>query len=104
MQEGSYVICVDDSNWDALAYVHMTSLPKKNSIYRIRRIIYGFEKSGDFGVALENIFGDWDNSRNIYNQWVFEEYHFKKERFREIDSPDEFVASVLESITEETIS
>ena len=89
MQEGSYVICVDDSNWDELAAVKMSALPIKNHIYRKRRIIYGFEKSGDFGVALENIFGDWDNHRNIYNQWVFEEYHFKKERFREIDSPEE---------------
>ena len=104
MQEGSYVVCVDDTNWDKLAPIKMSALPKKNHIYRIRRIIYGFEESGDFGIALEGIYGNWEFHLNIHNLSVFEEYHFKKNRFREIDSPELFVESVLESIAEETIS
>jgi hypothetical protein len=103
MKEGSYVICVDDSNWDELAPIKMSSLPKKNQIYKIRRIIYGFENSGEFGIALEGIFGQWEIHKNIYNQKVFEEYHFKRRRFREIESPETFVESVIESIAEETI-
>ncbi len=104
MQEGSYVVCIDDSNWDELAYIHLSSLPKKNHIYKIRRIIDGFGNDGLLGVALEGIYGTWKNHVNNYGQTVFEEYHFKITRFREIESPESFVESVLESITEEIYS
>jgi hypothetical protein len=89
MKEGAYVICTDDSNWDPRAHVKMSSLPKKNQIYQIRRLIYGFsEKTDEPGIALVGIFGDWEIFVNNYSQTVFEEYHFNIRRFREIDSDE----------------
>ncbi len=104
MQVGSYVICVNDTNWSELAFVKMSMLPKKNHIYRVRRIIEDFRNSeGDIGIALEGIYGDWNNFINDYNQTVFEEYHFRSKRFREIESPENFVESILEKIEESTV-
>jgi hypothetical protein len=60
MQVGSYVVCVNDSNWDILAYVKMSELPVKGKIYRIRKVIPNFDAHcNEDGVALEGIFGDW---------------------------------------------
>ena len=86
MQVGSYVICIDDSNWSKSASIKMNKLPKKNQVYRIRRVIEGFKyQEGDDGIALVGIYGDWDNFINDNNQIVFEEYHFRKNRFKEIE-------------------
>ena len=93
---------IDDSNWDVLAYVHMTSLPKKNSIYRIRRIIDGFGEDNLPGIALVGIHGTWKNFVNNYGETVFEEYHFKMVRFREIEMSELSIDCILEK-TEEAL-
>jgi hypothetical protein len=96
MQVGSYVVCINDSNWNKLAYVKLSELPVKGKIYRIRRIIPNFDTHCDEdGVALEGIFGDWDIYTLKGNIKIFEEFHFIISRFREIDDPT-LVEDVLE--------
>jgi len=98
MQVGSYVICVDDSNWDILAYVVMTNLPEKGKVYRVRRVILDFTKiSDEEGIALDGIYGDWGIFKTHSNKKVFEEYHFRKSRFREIENPT-LIEDVFEKI------
>lgn len=99
MKQGSYVVCIDDSNWDQLAYVYMSDLPVKGKVYRVRRVIHNFSIlcEGD-GIALEGIYGDWRTFQTNNNTRVFEEYHFRMDRFREIDAPiiDEAFAETKE--------
>lgn len=98
MQVGSYVVCINDSNWNKLAYVKLSELPVKGKIYRIRRIIPNFDTHCDEdGVALEGIFGDWDIYTLKGNIKIFEEFHFIISRFREIDDPA-LVEDVLEEV------
>jgi hypothetical protein len=96
MQVGSYVVCVNDSNWNKLAYVKLSELPVKGKIYRIRRIIPNFDTDcNEDGVALEGIFGDWDFYWLSFNKRIFEEFHFIISRFKEIEDPT-LVEDVLE--------
>lgn len=98
MQAGSYVVCVDESNWDILAYVVMTGLPEKGKVYRVRRVIHDFTKiSDEEGIALDGIYGDWGTFNTYHKTQVFEEYHFRKSRFREIENPILF-EDVLEEV------
>ena len=100
MQAGSYVICIDDSNWDVRANVYMSRLPKKVKVYRVRRIIPDFINNKDEeGIALDGIYGNWDTFTTYNKTQVFEEYHFRKSRFREIESPILF-EDMLEKETE----
>lgn len=86
MHVGNYVVCVDDSNWDALAFEKMSSLPRKNETYKIRRIIDDFIiRNGAPGIALVGIYGDWNNFTTFDKNTVFEEYHFRLCRFKLID-------------------
>ena len=88
MQAGSYVICINDSNWDYLAFKKLSALPVKGKIYRIRRVIPNFDNCyNEDGVALEGIFGDWDIYTLDANKRIFEEFHFRITRFREIENP-----------------
>ena len=88
MKAGSYVICIDDSNWDVRANVYMSGLPKKGKVYRVRRIIPDFINNKDEeGIALDGIYGNWDTFTTYNKTQVFEEYHFRKSRFREIEKP-----------------
>ena len=97
MQVGSYVVCINDSNWNKLAYKKLSELPVKGKIYRIRRVIPNFDTtcSIEDGVALEGIFGDWDIYNLKGNIKIFEEFHFIISRFKEIDDPT-LVEDVLE--------
>jgi hypothetical protein len=96
MQVGSYVVCINDSNWDKLAYKKLSELPVKGKIYRIRRVIPNFDTHcNEDGVALEGIFGDWDIYTLKGNIKIFEEFHFIISRFKEIDDPT-LVEDVLE--------
>ncbi len=97
MQEGSYVVCINDSNWNKLAYKKLSELPVKGKIYRIRRVIPNFDTDcNEDGVALEGIFGDWDIYTLKGNIKNFEEFHFIISRFREIENP-----SLVEDVLEE---
>lgn len=98
MQVGSYVVCINDSNWDKLAYKKLSELPVKGKVYRIRRVIPNFDTHcNEDGVALEGIFGDWDIYTLKGNIKIFEEFHFIISRFREIDDPA-LVEDVLEEV------
>jgi len=101
MQAGSFVVCVDDSNWDAMAYVLLPKLPTKGYIYKVRRIIPNFDiDCAEDGIALEGIFGDWRIFNTCYGTQVYEEYHFRMSRFREIDAPEIFLSKVFQEIEE----
>ncbi len=99
MQAGSYVVCINDSNWNKLAFVKLSELPVKGKIYQIRRIIPNFDTSGSIedGVALEGIYGDWDIYTLKGNIKIFEEFHFIISRFKEIEDPFLF-EDVLEEV------
>jgi hypothetical protein len=97
MQAGSYVVCIDDSNRDAIAFILLSGLPEKGKVYRVRRVIPNFDKNCDEdGIALDGIYGDWRTFDTYYNTQVFEEYHFRMSRFREIDNP-----ILIEEVVEE---
>jgi hypothetical protein len=89
MKTGSYVVCIDDNNWDPRAALTMTSLPVKDHVYRVRRIIKAFHpKCPEDGLALEGIYGEWTFFISTNGSQVFEEYHFRMSRFREIEMSD----------------
>ena len=88
MKAGSYVECINDSNWDEMALVLMSGLPVKERVYQIRRVIPNFDANcTEDGIAIEGIYGDWRTFKTYYNTQVFEEYHFRMSRFREIENP-----------------
>ena len=89
MKPGSHVICVDDTNWSSFAKDDFPSLPVKDSIYTVRRIIPNIdEPDGPPGVALEEIRGAWDYFETYFSTTVYEECHFKMSRFKEVIPPD----------------
>ena len=89
MNAGDYVICIDDKNWSNEVHLHFDTLPVKNHVYRIRRVIPNIEiKNGPAGLALEGIFGAWDIFETYEGSNVYEEYHFRKNRFRVVDITD----------------
>ena len=84
MKKGSWVVCVDDSSWDPEAYTHLSSLPVKNRLYRVRKL---FSINGAPGVAVDGIFGKhlyWTDSKGTTR---FSECHFYGWRFREVQLP-----------------
>lgn len=89
MKAGDYIICIDDKNWSIEVDLYFDTLPVKNQVYRIRRVIPNIEiKNGPAGLALENIFGAWDIFETYDGRNVFEEYHFRMNRFRIMDQAD----------------
>ena len=104
MQAGSYVVCVDDSNWDAIAHVLLSKLPIKGHVYKVRRVIPNIDKDCfEDGIAVEGIYGEWRIFSTFYGAEVYEEYHFRMSRFREIDSPEIFLSKVFQEIEEEAL-
>jgi hypothetical protein len=106
MQAGTMVICVDDSNWDHRAKKYFNKLPVKDGLYRVRRIIPNIiEANGPEGLALEGIYGDWVNFKSYTGKKVFEEYHFRKNRFAELQ-PHEDLEEIMEELSSflETLS
>jgi hypothetical protein len=86
MKVGSLVICVDDTNWAAEASHYFDKLPVAGKTYRIRRIIENINViGGPEGIALQEIWGQLNFYKTYDGRTVFEEAHFKKSRFREID-------------------
>ena len=99
MKTGSYVVCIDDNNWDPRAALTMTSLPIRDHVYRVRRIIKAFHPlCPEDGVALDGIYGDWIFFKSTDKSNVFEEYHFRMSRFRELVMSE----ISLEMITEQS--
>ena len=86
MEKGTWVVCINDSNWDPDAYIKMSSLPVKNELYQVREFIpdiLNLTKTG--GIKLEGIYGEerFFNSRDKKTYWL--EYHFCVSRFRVVN-------------------
>ena len=103
MKPGSIVRCVDDTDWDKYALQYFPSLPVKGGIYTVRRIIANLESSiGPPGVALEEIRGNWDFLPTYYRTTVYEEIHFRMNRFKEV-LPPVSLNSLLDEIVEQPL-
>ena len=85
MKVGSKVVCIDDSNWSSLVEMYFDKLPVKGRIYIVRRIINGFSNIDTPGIALHSFYGRWDNWLNNDGVTVYEEAHFRWNRFQEVD-------------------
>jgi len=87
MEKGTWVVCINDSNWDPEAYITMSHLPVKNELYQVREVvpaIPGFIETD--GIKLEGIYGKeryFTSKKNGKKYWM--EYHFYAERFRIVD-------------------
>lgn len=104
MKAGSYVICVDDSNWSEHALADFNRLPILGHTYRVRRIIPHIQvENGPDGVALEGIFGQWKLYQTFDKNVVFEERHFRMNRFREIEPPIDDQLSLTNILEEELL-
>ena len=85
MKPGSVVLCVDDSDWDEYARKDFSELPISLRLYTVRRVIPNIiDPSGPDGIALAEIFGSWHFFDHFNCKTVFEECHFRKNRFLEI--------------------
>lgn len=89
MKPGSWVVCVDDSDFPPLAAIVFSSLPVQGRTYRVRRLIddYSGQYGGEPGIALEGIWADLFLRQTLSGQVILEEYHFFMRRFREVDPP-----------------
>jgi len=94
MKPGSVVFCVDDSNWDEYARKDFSELPISGRLYTVRRVIPNIiDPTGPDGIALAEIFGSWHFFDHFNGKTVFEECHFRKNRFLEIiPLPDIFLS------------
>jgi hypothetical protein len=89
MKPGSIVCCIDDTGWSQDVYQLFPTHPKQDNLYVIRRVIPNWvDPNGLPGIALEEIFGNWTLFKTYSGQTIFEEYHFRKNRFQEVQAPD----------------
>jgi hypothetical protein len=92
MKVGSKVICIDDTNWSYGVNEHFDVLPQKGKVYTVRRIIDNINSpDGPPGIALYNFFGRWSLYEHYSGHEVYEEAHFKMNRFREVFSDELFI-------------
>lgn len=100
MKAGDHVICVNDQHWPYWAEQTFNKLPKKGKYYRVRRVIPNLRsKGGPDGIAVDGIFGEWDYFMTPDGKKVFEECHFRKDRFRVV-TKDDMGKSVLKKVKE----
>jgi hypothetical protein len=85
MKVGSKVICVDDTNWSPSIDKYFDKLPVKGCKYIVRRIIEDFVFNGTPGIALHTIYGNWSYWNSASGITMYEEAHFRMNRFREIE-------------------
>ena len=103
MEKGTWVVCINDSNWDPDAYIKMSSLPVKNELYQVREFIpdiLNLTKTG--GIKLEGIYGEerFFQSKDKKTYWL--EYHFCVSRFRVVNDLWSFLTERSE-VQEKTI-
>lgn len=85
MEKGSWVVCVDDSNWNPEVFNKMSLVPEKGVIYQVREVMPPIPGLTDeFGIKLEESRGESDlfSAHDGRCYWI--EYHFRAERFREL--------------------
>ena len=102
MKPGSLVVCINDFFPEKAGEV-FNRLPEKGKVYRVRRVIPqigAFDET--WGIALEGIYGSWRHSTNLLGQPVYEEWHFRMSRFREIEGPEE--KAEVEVLKEERVN
>ncbi len=85
MKVGSKVICIDDSNWSPFVDQYFDKLPVKGCTYIVRRIIDDFVFNRAPGVALHTFYGNWKNWNSSLGITLYEEAHFRMNRFREVE-------------------
>lgn len=104
MKVGSYVICINAKHWHNNAAKYFNKLPVEGTIYEIRRIIPDFTgKYGPEGLALYGIKGKWDTFKSLEGNDVYEEYHFRKDSFREVFQDDQFIELIREYSLSEVV-
>jgi hypothetical protein len=97
MKVGSRVICIDDTNWSSNVNEYFDVLPQKGKVYTVRRIIDDvINPDGPPGIALEEIFGRWSLYEHYLGHEVYEEAHFKMNRFREVFFDELFILEPTE--------
>jgi len=101
MKPGTLVTCIDDTNLpnNFPDYLNEISVKKesgiskygakapikKGNIYLIRRVIKNWSSpDGPEGIALCGFFGKWYLWSHTENNYLFEEIHFRMDRFKEI--------------------
>ncbi len=95
MKPGSIVICVDDGNWDEVAYTTFNKLPQLHHIYTVRQIFENTERAdGPPGVAVEGIHGKFMVVDTWQGTIVSMEAHFRMTRFEELLPPLEEAAAL----------
>lgn len=85
MKKGSWVVCINDSNWSPNARTSLSSLPVKNRLYRVRKLFP--EDGGVPGIAVDGIFGKFIYYKYPDGVERFVECHFFGWRFREVALP-----------------
>jgi hypothetical protein len=59
MEKGTWVVCVNDSNWHPDASIKMSGLPVKNELYQVRDAVpYIPGLTSGSGIKLEGIYGE----------------------------------------------
>jgi hypothetical protein len=102
MKSGSIICCIDDGGWSRWALREFTSLPTKDGLYVVRRVIPNWvDPNGPPGITAEEIFGSWTLFKTHSGQTIFEEYHFRKNRFQEVQPPQHFNDFFVESFLTE---
>ena len=104
MKAGSFVICVDDTNWSKEAHEHFNKLPVKGELYIVSEIHPNYaSKEGPPGVSVEGIVGKIFTIKTYWGQYLPIEWHFKICRFKEIDLLSNSVEIIEEVENEEHI-
>ena len=86
MEKGTWVVCINDSNWPPEAYIKMSGLPVKNELYQVREFVHSIPGLLETdGIKLEGIYGEesYSTSTNGKKYWL--EDHFRADRFQVVD-------------------
>ena len=86
MEKGTWVVCVNDSNWHPDASIKMSGLPVKNELYQVRDAVpYIPGLTSGSGIKLEGIYGEerYFASKNGNKHWL--EYAFRGDRFQVVN-------------------
>lgn len=87
MEKGSLVLCINDYFPEDTSLM-FGALPVKLKTYTVRRVIPNPEvRNGEDGIALEGIYGNIGGVRSYTGKIIYEEYHFRKNRFIELLPP-----------------
>jgi len=85
MEKGTWVVCIDDSNWSPNAYIKMSDLPVKNELYQVRELLLGIPGTSGRGIKLEGIYGEEVYFTSKNGKKYSRECHFRGDRFQVVD-------------------